>query len=238
MKEKLYPKAQAVISAFGLAALGLLFVLWLCAGRRSAAELSAALGCVTLFALVCLRFVPEWFSFWFGKEKGEQIKKDPQTAKPIALPALFGIGILWALCNYFAVWTVLRYVNQDLTAEQFLQFWKSADAYHYLCIARDWYLSEGELDRIVQLVFLPGYPIVVRVVSRIVRDYVLSGMLVSVLCFAGALCVFYRLVLEEYSADAARRAAVFLCLMPGAFFFFAPMSESLFLLLSASCLFS
>ena len=238
MKEKLYPKAQAVISAFGLAALGLLFVLWLCAGRHGAAELSAALGCVTLFALLCLRFVPEWFSFWFGKEKGEQIKKDPQTAKPIALPALFGIGILWALCNYFAVWTVLRYVNQDLTAEQFLQFWKSADAYHYLCIARDWYLSEGELDRIVQLVFLPGYPIVVRVVSRIVRDYVLSGMLVSVLCFAGALCVFYRLVLEEYSADAARRAAVFLCLMPGAFFFFAPMSESLFLLLSASCLYA
>ena len=89
-----------------------------------------------------------------------------------------------------------------------------------------------------QLVFLPGYPIVVRIVSRIVRDYVLSGMLVSVLCFAGALCVFYRLVLEEYSADAARRAAVFLCLMPGAFFFFAPMSESLFLLLSASCLYA
>ena len=122
MKEKLYPKAQAVISAFGLAALGLLFVLWLCAGRHGAAELTAALGCVTLFALLCLRFVPEWFSLWFGKEKSEQIKKDPQTAKPIALPALFGIGILWALCNYFAVWTVLRYVNQDLTAEQFFFF--------------------------------------------------------------------------------------------------------------------
>ena len=128
MKEKPYPKAQAVISAVGLAALGLLFVLWLRDGRHSTAELAAALGCVILFALVCLRFVPEWFSFWFGKETGEQIKKDPQTGKPIALPALFGIGILWALCNYFAVWTVLRYVNQDLTAEQFLQFWKSADA--------------------------------------------------------------------------------------------------------------
>ncbi|MBQ7472918.1 MAG: hypothetical protein IJS79_01045 [Oscillospiraceae bacterium] len=234
MKEKVYPKAQAVLSACGLAVLGLLFTLWLIKDRHGAAEVAAALACLALFALVCLRFVPVWFRLWFG-EPGIAERVD-EKEKRIPASTLFAAGILWAVCNYLAVWGTLYYVNPEITTEEFLQFWKSADAFHYLCIARDWYLSEGELDRIVQLVFLPGYPIVVRLAATVIRNYVLSGLLVSTLCFAGALCVFYRVVLTEYGSGTAARAAAFLCLMPGAFFFFAPMSESLFLLLCAACL--
>ena len=109
--------------------------------------------------------------------------------------------------NYLCVWLVLHDVNKDLTTGEFLQFWKSADAFHYLCIARDWYLSEGELDRLVQLVFLPGYPIAVRFASLLIRDYILSGLLVSTFCFAGALCVFYRYVQAEYGSAAAERVS-------------------------------
>ncbi len=233
MKEKLYPKAQAVIVGIGLAVLGALFTAWLCGGRYGAAEVIAALLCAALFAAVCLRFVPAWFSLWFER-RGK--KKAPNDKGRLSSPQLIAIALAWAGVNYLSVWLVLRYVNRDLTTGEFLQFWKSADAFHYLCIARDWYLSEGELDRVVQLVFLPGYPIAVRFAALLVRDYILSGLLVSTLCFAGALCVFYRYVQAEYGGSAAERAVVFLCLTPGAFFFFAPMSESLFLLLSAACL--
>ena len=41
--------------------------------------------------------------------------------------------------------------------------------------------------------------------SFVVGNYVVSGMLVSALSFAGALCVLYKLVLMDYGAAAARR---------------------------------
>ena len=140
--------------------------------------------------------------------------------------------------NIALIWGIQHYVNHDLTPRQFADFWKCADAYHYLCIARDWYIPEGDLDRVVQLVFLPGYPLAVRAMFVLARDYTLAGMLVSILSFAGALCVIYRLVLLDHDEGTALRTIVFLCLIPGAFFFTAPMSESFFLLLSSACLYS
>ena len=230
--EKRFSKVQRGIRAAGLTVLALLFLTWIGNGNgATAAEFFAALACLLLFAALGLRFVPEWFSLWFGPET-----KIPDR-KGLPLRKIFGIGLISCLGHLAAAWGIMRYVNHDLTPEGFLQFWKCADAYHYLCIAEDWYLSEGIIDRVVQLVFLPGYPIAVRIVYTVVRDYILSGMLVSILSFCAALGVFYRLALLDYEEETARRAVILLCMIPGAFFFVAPMSESLFLLLSVSCLY-
>ncbi|MBR0040465.1 MAG: hypothetical protein IJP64_03695 [Oscillospiraceae bacterium] len=230
--EKRFPKVQRAICAAGLTVLALLFLFWIGEGNAgSASEFAAALLCLLLFAALGLHFVPAWFSLWFG----------PETINPerkgLPLRRIIGIGLISCLGHLTIAWGILRYVNRNLTPESFLQFWKCADAYHYLCIAKDWYLSEGSVDRVVQLVFLPGYPIAVRIVQTVVRSYILSGMLVSILSFCGALGVFYRLVLLDHEEDTALRAVILLCLTPGAFFFVAPMSESLFLLLSVSCLY-
>ena len=234
MRQTAYKKAQGIVCAAGLVLLALLFVLWLGRNRTiGALPQAAALLCALLFAAVCLRFVPGWFSFWFDERPVKM--SEPGT---IPLPLLFAFGVLWALFNLAAVWAVLHYVNHSLSWDEYRSFWTSADAYHYLCIARDWYLSEGIVDRVVQLVFLPGYPLAVRLCYVFVGDYILSGLLVSSLSFAGALCVFYRLLLLDHPEATARLALVFLCLMPGSFFFFAPMSEGLFLLLCLSCLYS
>ena len=231
--EKQYPKVQRVVCAAGLTVLALLFLFWLGGGNGATApEFFAALLCLLLFAALGLRFVPAWFSLWFGPETERVVRKGLPLAK------VFALGLLCALIHLAIACGIMYYVNRDLTPGAFRSFWTSADAYHYLCIARDWYIPEGDLDRVVQLVFLPGYPLAVRLVRIMVRDYVLAGMLVSVLSFAGALCVFYRLVLLDHDEGTARRAVILLCLMPGAFFFVAPMSESLFLLLSAACLYA
>lgn len=233
MQEQSRKKLQRIVCAAGLALLALLFVLWLRNGRCTGpAELAAALGCALLFAAACLRFVPRWSVFWFG-EQSETIEERGEL--PLAL--LFALGLLCGLLHLGGVWLVLHYVNHDLTAESYKQFWTSADAYHYLCIARDWYLSEGSVDRVVQLVFLPGYPLAVRLMHGLVRDWIAAGMLVSTLSFSGALCVFYRLARLDLDEETTRFALAFLCLMPGAFFFFAPMSEGLFLLLCVSCVY-
>ncbi len=230
--DRRYPTIQKGICAAGLTVLALLFLSWLGDGNGGTpAEFFAALVSALLFALLGLRFVPEWFSLWFGSERKIPARK--------ALPwqRIFGLGLLCCAGHLVLAWGIMRYVNREQSVHDFLHFWKSADAYHYLCIAEDWYLSEGIIDRVVQLVFLPGYPIAVRVVYTLVRDYIAAGMLVSVLSFCGALCVIYRLFLLDYDEEISLRAVFLLCLTPGAFFFVAPMSESFFLLLSAVCLY-
>ncbi|MBR0209087.1 MAG: hypothetical protein IJQ43_09335 [Oscillospiraceae bacterium] len=231
--EKKYPKIQRGICAAGLTVLALLFLFWLGDGNGgSAPEFLAALLSLLLFAALCLRFVPCWFALWFGEEEPAAERRG------LPMTMIFALGLGCAFVHIALIWVILHYVNHDMTPRQFADFWLSADAYHYLCIARDWYIPQGDIDRVVQLVFLPGYPIAVRLTAVLARDYILSGMLVSILSFAGALCVVYRLVLLDHDEKTALRTVIFLCLMPGAFFFTAPMSESFFLLLSAACLYS
>ena len=89
----------------------------------------------------------------------------------------------------------------------------------------------------MQLVFLPGYPLVVRAVMRLIPSDICAGLLTSALCFAGAGCMIYRLLRLDLPHRDAVRALRFLALAPGCFFFAAPMSESLFLLLTAAALY-
>ena len=81
--------------------------------------------------------------------------------------------------------------------------------------------------------FFPLYPLVVRAVSWIVGGHPLfAAMLVSNLAFFGSLVVLYDLTVREFSEGVARKTIVYLAIFPTAFFFLAPYSESLFLLLS------
>ncbi len=81
--------------------------------------------------------------------------------------------------------------------------------------------------------FFPLYPLVVRVVSWTVGGHpLLAATLVSNAAFFGSLLVLYDLTVREFSEAVARRTIVYLAVFPSAFFFLAPYSESLFLLLS------
>jgi hypothetical protein len=81
--------------------------------------------------------------------------------------------------------------------------------------------------------FFPLYPLFVRAVSWVVGGHPLLGAtLVSNVAFFGSLLVLYDLTVREFSESVARRAIVYVAIFPTAFFFFAPYSESLFLLLS------
>jgi hypothetical protein len=60
--------------------------------------------------------------------------------------------------------------------------------------------------------------------------------LISNLAYLGALYVLYDLTRLEFNDGYARRTVLYLAVFPTAFFFFAPYTESLFLLFSAGCL--
>ena len=211
------PKTRAVIAldALGLAALAALFVLWCARTPGLSVPGGIAAGCsAALFAAVGLRFVPAWVRFWQREDAAPAVPaQEPEHMAARIFAALLALDLALLLLT----WGVRALAGRPETLTQALEFWRCLDSRHYLDIARDGYITAGDPDRVVQLVFLPGYPLVV--------------------CFAGAGCVVYRLLRLDLPHRQALRALRFLVLAPGSFFFAAPMSESLFLLLTAAALY-
>lgn len=231
------PKTRAVIAldALGLAALAALFVLWCVRTPNLTTAGGIAAGCsAALFAAVGLRFVPAWVRFWKREDAAPAVPaQEPEHMAARIFAALLALDLALLLLT----WGVRALAGQPETITQALEFWRCLDSRHYLDIARDGYIATGERDRVVQLVFLPGYPLVVRAVMLLVPSDICAGLLTSALCFAGAGCVVYRLLRLDLPHRDAVRALRFLVLAPGSFFFAAPMSESLFLLLTAAALY-
>jgi hypothetical protein len=86
--------------------------------------------------------------------------------------------------------------------------------------------------------FFPLYPLLIRALHGIVGDWVLTGILLSNLLYLAALFLLAALVRLDHSPKAARLAVVFLSIFPGAIFFGAVYSESLFLFLALAVLYA
>lgn len=222
-----------LLSAGALLALLLLFVRWQMDDLyRSAPSRIAALVSAALFAAVGLPAVPRWADFWSAGEEDM-----PCINTGIAAWKVFLALLTWDLAALLLSWPLRCMIHGPMTLAQSMGAWVCGDSVHYLDIARDWYLSEGIIDRVVQLVFLPGYPLLIRLAHVVIRNWTYAALTVSGLCFAGAGTVLYKLMRLDLDERAARRGIAALCLFPGSFFFAAPMSESLFLLCCVGCLY-
>ena len=204
-----------ILSALGLLTLGFLYVLWLHRHRYPFFACAAAFLSIALFAVLGLRFVPRLTVFW--SKDGEPVPR------PGGEPAhmgwkLFGALLFWDALVLLAAWPLRNALGYDESFAASLRSWRCADGIHYLDIARDWYLSEGSIDRLVQLVFLPGYPVLLRPLISLTGSDLAAGMLVSALCFAAAGSALYRLLRLDLPHRAALRGVLLLCLTPGSFF--------------------
>lgn len=203
------PKTRAVIAldALGLAALAALFVLWRVHTPNLTAAGGIAAGCsAALFAAVGLRFVPAWVRFWQRETAAPTVPaQEPEHMAARIFAALLALDLALLVLT----WGVRALAGRPETITQALEFWRCLDSRHYLDIARDGYITAGDPDRVVQLVFLPGYPLVVRTVMLLVPSDICAGLLTSALCFAGAGCVVYRLLrLDLPHRDAVQRRRV------------------------------
>ncbi len=110
-------------------------------------------------------------------------------------------------------------------------FWVRWDANHYLGLARDWYVNEG--DPRFHLVFYPLYPLAVRAMlplfggSAAVAATVLSNLFLTAACWA-----LYELTLLQLGDPSARDAVRALLLFPTSLYLSIPYSESIFLMLT------
>jgi hypothetical protein len=110
--------------------------------------------------------------------------------------------------------------------------WERWDGLWFLHIASDGYAEDDG-----SAAFFPVYPLTIRAVDSLPGiGYLAAALIVSNLAFLGALTAVYFLSKLEWGERIARRTTLYLAIFPTAFFFFAPYSESLFLLLAATSL--
>ena len=217
------------LSSLGIAGVVCAFIVWeihsdnLTVPQQSLAGVSAF-----LFILVGIRTVVKWADDWSA---GEALTVCRQSFSW----KLFFTLVFWDILVLFLAWPLRCVLLEPMTLGQSMERWVCGDGVHYWHIARDWYLSSGSIDRVVQLVFLPGYPLLIRLFHLLIPNWTYAALTVSGLCFALAGTVLYSLLRMEYTTETARRAVKILCILPGSFFFSAPMSESLFLLCCVCC---
>lgn len=192
---------------------------------------------VLLFSLSVLLFLRKWSADWFLSSP--QTQSDPccDTIRFPAVLRLFAVLLFVDVSIVLLVWFLQWKLLGKTDFRSSLVLWSQTDSFHYLNIAKDWYLSEGSRDRLVELVFLPGYPVAVRILSSILRNPLYAGMVVSALSFAGGGTLLYCLARLDMDHRSALRVVRYAVLLPASFFYAAPQSESLFLLLSISCVY-
>lgn len=106
------------------------------------------------------------------------------------------------------------------------------DSVWYLAIAKAGYAAQPTRE-----VFFPLYPDLIRVVGWVVSSQIVAGILISLVCFAIALAVLYRLVCLDFSEEVAETAVLVMAFFPASLFFSAVYTESLFLALSLGAIY-
>jgi len=135
-----------------------------------------------------------------------------------------------ALVLSFSAWFVLQNQPADL-----LSLWNRWDAPHYVDIARHGYTAVGEQRFFI--VFLPLFPLLIRLFALVTTYYEFAALLVSNLASALASIYLFKLARLDLSESAALRSVFYFCIFPTAYFLIAGYSESLFLLLTISCIY-
>ena len=197
----------------------------------------AAMLVTFLFALIGVRFIPQWMRAWSNAPwlpehpvEGKRSAR-PRRMHPIArLILTLAVFRLLVLATAYALQLLENGYTGGMTDK--LQIWNmlGSDSRHYLNIAENWYTNTGD-DRLL-IVFPPLYPIAVRLFSAFFHDYLASGLFVSNLCCVISGVLFYETAILDYDIPTARRSLKFLCILPAAFLLSAPLSDALFLALT------
>lgn len=234
-------KVITVISLAVLLAVIGCFAYWLLHDKPNLDVLSSVSAslCTVLFALCASLCVRPVFDLFKGAEYTDLVKqKNKSRAKSFVndhpwitiFIAVVVTRFLVYLIGYYACLTANGYTGGLF--ETLRSTWQhSTDSNSYIGIADYWYTNDVTLDRHQHIVFFPMYPVLIKLVSFIVRDTFASAIIVSNLCAAFSGIFMFELAKLDMGEKDAFRTVKYLFLLPGACFFGTHMSESLFLML-------
>ena len=216
------------------------FALWAFKAEYSAAAMLAAYASAALFGLCLIRLFPR-LAGWLSLEDGPPAETGIRASR-------FGRRHPWAaIALRVALLHVLLYAAAycfDLARGGYTggllntmeRLWNRTDAPHYQGIAENWYVAEG--DPRFHIVFFPLYPILIKILSLLNIGSFPAAVILSNICAIGCGILAYELAAVDMERKDALFTATLLSVFPGSFFLAAPMTESLFLLLSLACLLS
>jgi len=137
-------------------------------------------------------------------------------------------------------WLTINLLFPENHPLNFLQFtataWSRWDASHYLYLAQHWYTAIG--DEANFIVFLPLYPLILKPIIFILGNAPLSGIITSIVLSLLGSYYFYKLIALDYPETVATYAVIVLTVFPTSYFFNAPYTESLFLLIFSLSLYT
>lgn len=172
-----------------------------------------------------------------GTEAGRLARLDPSLPQVLAI--VIGLrlalgAVAWLSLHFFPItgvsgdWLNLRLPDSAPMAP-FIGSWERWDALWYHHLAAAGYHTPSDAA------FFPLYPTLMRAGAGVLGGaYLLSGMLISTFAFGVGLILLHRLVRSDVDGAVADRAITYVALAPTAFFFLAPYTEALFLVLTVA----
>ena len=97
---------------------------------------------------------------------------------------VFLFALIFRVIVYLLAWIAAAIFSDGASFPDYFEKWNLWDAPHYLEIAQNGYAHHIENGQHLFLVFFPLYPLLVRIVSVIARNYAVSAMITST-CGAG-----------------------------------------------------
>lgn len=153
-----------------------------------------------------------------------------KLSKEFLFPIIFSIASFIITILILGLISSQLFLNPRISEFGLFEAWSIWDAPHYLDIADNWYVTEGEDAN--WIVFLPFYPLLIRIIDAVSPVGILfSGYFVSFLSTVMASIAFYKLLLLDYHRKTALFSLGALLLFPTSFFLFLPYPESIFLAL-------
>ena len=146
---------------------------------------------------------------------------------------LFAVGIRLLMMLAGLMICLIFQSDGAFNLEAFVAQWHKWDSTGYTNMAKEgyYYLEDGEN---ILLVFFPLYSICMRVFAELTGNYYISGVLVSVLCYIGAMVYIYKLASIEFSERVAWKTVVLMSVFPFSFFFGSIHTESVTLFMMAA----
>lgn len=169
-----------------------------------------------------------------GRGQGILLAEERPAVPPVSeLGAVFCLAVLSRLL--LLAWSYFLRTRLGEGSGDFLtdiaHLWVHWDARHYLGIATEGYVAEGEGR--LRLVFFPLYPLLTRAVGSIFGSAFLGGTLLSILSGGAATVLLYILAGDVLHGEAVT-AVLFFLLNPFSLFLCCVYTEGLFLFLTLS----
>ncbi len=155
--------------------------------------------------------------------------KTPYALRIALATALVAKVAVFALGYAAAYGTVASHGSSTEPLGLFMNMFAKWDSPHYMFIAQHWYTNKGDIANFI--VFFPLYPILVRLITFNFSYINLSGLIVSNVASIVAVVYLFKLAKLDYGDSVAKKAVLFLCVFPTAYFLSAVYTESLFIAL-------